>query len=37
VAGSGVRFGSEVFQFTPGSTDIFFQLELKKNPDIDCS
>ena len=37
VAGAGVRFGSEVFQFTPGATDIFFQLELKKNPDIDCS
>ena len=25
-----------MFQFTPGSDDIFFQLELKKNKEIDC-
>lgn len=33
----GVSEGYDIFQVSPGTEDIVFQLELKRHPDLDCS
>ena len=33
----GVSQGYDIFEVSPGTDDIVFQLELKRHPDLDCS
>ena len=37
VVEKGVSEGYDIFQVSPGTDDIKFQLELKRHPDLDCS
>ena len=37
VVEKGVSEGYDIFQVSPGTDDIKFQLELKRHPGLDCS